>query len=71
MSQAGYEKTGEQCSSKIKKLRCEYKRIKDKRGKTGEEFKKWKFFDTIDQVLGYKPATSQVKVAYMSHIKDI
>ena len=57
MSEAGFEKTGEQCSSKIKKLRCEYKKIKDKRGKTGEEYKCWKFFEHIDGVLGHKPAT--------------
>ena len=31
MGKAGYEKTGDQCSCKIKKLRLEYRKIKDKK----------------------------------------
>ena len=57
MEAAGYAKTGEQCNGKIKKLRLEYKKMKDKRGKTGTGRKDWKFFDAMDSVLGHKPAT--------------
>ena len=57
MNEAGYNKNGEQCSSKIKKLRLEYRKIKDKRGKTGTSYKDWKYFDPLDSILGHKPAT--------------
>ena len=37
LNEAGYDRTFQQCRDKIKKLRGEYKKIKDKHGKTGEE----------------------------------
>ena len=33
---AGFERTGKQCREKIKKLKGDYRKIKDKRNKTGE-----------------------------------
>ena len=57
MEMAGFKKTADQCSSKIKKLRFEYRKIKDKNGKTGRGRNDWKFFEAMDQVLGHKPAT--------------
>ena len=57
MVENGYEKTGDQCSSKIKKLRLAYKKNKDKKGKTGTENIDWKYYEAMDSVLGYKPAT--------------
>ena len=39
------------------KLRYEYKKIKDKHGKTGEGKKKGKLFNAMDEVLGHRPAT--------------
>ena len=56
MNVAGFEKTGQQCSGKIKKLRFDYRKIKDCRGKTGRG-REWKFFEAMDAVLGHKPAT--------------
>ena len=57
MDAAGFAKTGQQCSGKIKKLRFDYRKIKDCRGKTGRGRKEWKFFEAMDAVLGHKPAT--------------
>ena len=57
MCKAGYNKTGEQCRCKVKKLRQEYKKIKDNNGLTGRGRGKWKFFDALDEVLGNRPAT--------------
>ena len=54
MEAAGYEKTAEQCNSKIK---LEYRKIKDTRNKTGRGRKEWKCFESMDAVLGHKPAT--------------
>ena len=57
MENCGFCKSGDQCSCKIKKLRFEYKKIKDSMGKTGRGRKNWKYFEAMDQVLGHKPAT--------------
>ena len=57
MEEAGYSRTAKQCSSKIKKLRFEYRKIRDKHGKTGEGRKDWRFYEAMDEVLGHKPAT--------------
>ena len=35
MVEAGHERTGVQCREKIKKLKSEYKKIKDNNGETG------------------------------------
>lgn len=62
LEEAGYERTGIQCRDKVKKLRQEYKKIKDKMTKTGEEGKKrlidsWDYYEPLDAILGNRPAT--------------
>ena len=57
LQEAGYNQTYQQCRDKIKKLKSEYRKIKDKKKKTGEGFKAWDYFDSLDQILGHKPAT--------------
>lgn len=57
LEEAGYIKSGEQCSNKIKKLKFEYKKMKDKQGRTGEGRKDWKYFEVLDSALGHRPAT--------------
>ena len=57
MRTAGYDRTGTQAREKIKKLRGEYRKIKDKKGKSGEGNKPWKYFDVLDAILEHKPAT--------------
>ena len=59
LSKEGYERTTQQCRDKIKKLKVEYRKIKDKRNKTGEDRSpEWDFFDVLDEILGHKPATA-------------
>ena len=64
MEEAGYMKSADQCSRKMKKLRFEYRkgRLRGKHGKTGER-KNWKFFDAMDLVLGHKPLTHPPVIA--------
>lgn len=58
LREAGFERTGKQCRDKIKKLNGEYRKIKDKRNKTGEgRFPEWDYFDAMDAILGHRPAT--------------
>ena len=53
-----FERTGKQCREKIKKLKGEYRKIKDKRNETGEErLPEWDYFDSMDVILGHRPAT--------------
>ena len=57
MREQGSDKTGVQCRAKMKKLKLDYRKIKDKHGKTGRGRSTWKFLDALDAVLGHKPAT--------------
>jgi len=58
LTEAGYTRTMEQCRDKMKKLRAEYKKIKDKRNETGQgRYPEWDYFDAMDDVMGHKPAT--------------
>ena len=66
MKESGYERTAEQCREKAKKLKMDYRKIKDKhRVSTGR--KKWKFLEPLDQVLGDKPTTVPPVVVDTSH----
>ena len=42
----------------MKKLKKEYRKIKDKQQGTGQGREEWPFFEVMDAVLGHKPATS-------------
>ena len=54
-------KSGEQCRTKVKKLRQEYKKIKDNHNLMGCGRIQWKYFEKLDKILGTRPATrSQV-----------
>lgn len=64
MEASRYQETGEQCNTKIKKLRFEYKKIKDK---TREGLKCWKYFEAMDSILGHKPATQPPILVESSH----
>ena len=57
MKEAGYERNFQQCRDKIKKLKVEYKKVKDKEKKTGEGKTKWEFFDGMYNILGDRPST--------------
>uniref|UniRef100_A0A1X7VXE1 Myb/SANT-like DNA-binding domain-containing protein n=1 Tax=Amphimedon queenslandica TaxID=400682 RepID=A0A1X7VXE1_AMPQE len=56
LEEAGYERTGIQCRDKVKILRQEYKKIKDKMTKIGEDGKKrlidsWDYSEPLDAIL--------------------
>ena len=57
LAEHSIEKTGEQCRTKVKKLRQDYKKIKDKQNLTGHGRSDWKYFDKLDKILGARPAT--------------
>ena len=53
----GFDRSTEQCRLKVKRLRGEYKKIRDSNRSTGESRKYWKHFDVLDDILGSKPST--------------
>ena len=53
----GISKTGEQCRAKMKKLKLDYRKLKDKNKKTGRGRASSKYFDALDSILGHRPAT--------------
>ena len=61
MCEAGYERTIEQCREKVKKLKKEYRRLKDTLNETGQGRSKeveWLYFELMDRILGHKPTTA-------------
>jgi len=62
MRKEGFERMFQQCREKTKKLRQEYKKIKDKLRETGQEgrqylISKFEYFEVLDKIFGNKPAT--------------
>ena len=57
MKAAGYDRSAIQCREKSKKLKGEYKKVKDKNHPTGTGRTNWKYYELINNILGNKPAT--------------
>ena len=54
---AGFNRNAVQCRDKIKKLKGEYRKIKDHNNETGNNRKQWRFYDTMNKVLETRPAS--------------
>ena len=57
MAEATYQRSAVQCREKEKKLRAEYKRIKDSNSLSGRDRKTSKIYEKLDEILGHRPAT--------------
>ena len=57
MRDQGYNRTGDQCREKVKKLKADYKKIKDKNNETGRARQSSRVFEAMNNVLGHRPAT--------------
>ncbi|XP_005986972.1 1-aminocyclopropane-1-carboxylate synthase-like protein 1 [Latimeria chalumnae] len=57
LREKGIHRTGDQCREKIKKMKLEYRRIKDNQ-KTLRGGRTWKFFEVMDRVLTNRPSIS-------------
>lgn len=55
LREKGIHRTGDQCREKIKKMKLEYRRIKDN-SKAPRGGRTWKFYDVMDRVLNSRPA---------------
>jgi hypothetical protein len=65
LKKQGYARDWKHCRDKIKNLKTEYKKTKDRSKKTGTGRTVCKFFKELDEVLGPRPAT-QPSVLYES-----
>ncbi|KAJ8416997.1 hypothetical protein AAFF_G00282240 [Aldrovandia affinis] len=57
LREKGILRTGDQCREKIKKMKLEYRRIKDNQ-KTVRGGRTWKFYEVMDRVLTNRPSVS-------------
>ena len=56
------QKNGEQCRAKMKKLKLDYRKIKDKHNETGRGRVMWKFYHALDAILGHRPAPKLAQI---------
>ncbi|XP_063802386.1 1-aminocyclopropane-1-carboxylate synthase-like protein 1 isoform X2 [Pseudophryne corroboree] len=57
LREKGIHRTGDQCREKIKKMKLEYRRLKDN-SKTLRGGRAWKFYEVMDRVLTHRPTLS-------------
>ena len=58
MREAGFERSGTQCRDKIKKLKGEYRKVRDHNKQTGNERKTWHFYEAMNPVMADKPTSN-------------
>lgn len=58
MASCGYDRSFQQCREKLKKLKSDYRSIKDHNGRSGSNRKNWRWFDQMDSIYGHRPANS-------------
>ena len=60
LAEQGHEHDWNQCRTKIKNLKRDYRTVKDHNGETGRGRKTCRFFWELDEILGYRPASVPV-----------
>ena len=58
MQEQGYSRDWEQCRTKIKNLKKQYRVVKDHNGETGRGRKTCKYYKELDDILGHRPASA-------------
>ena len=58
----GFDKSGEECRGRIKRLKVKYYKIKHESSKSGAGRNDWVFFEKFDAVLGRRPSLEPVKI---------
>ncbi|XP_056463347.1 uncharacterized protein LOC130403170 [Gadus chalcogrammus] len=51
---AGFERNPEQCRQKSKKLRVDYRKVKEQNNRSGDKGKTWKWFNMMDAIYGHQ-----------------
>ncbi|KAL1005008.1 hypothetical protein UPYG_G00053330, partial [Umbra pygmaea] len=58
MGTHGFQRSCRQCREKLKKLKSDYRSIKDSNGQKGSNRKTWKWFDQMDAIYKHRPANN-------------
>ncbi|KAM9425040.1 uncharacterized protein KZ484_006649 [Pholidichthys leucotaenia] len=58
MAAQGYNRTAKQCHEKLKKMKSDYRAIKDHNGHSGASRKEWKWYEQMDALYGHWPASN-------------
>ena len=58
LHEMGFQRDWQECRTKIKNLKGDYKKVKDHNGVTGNGRKTCKFYDKLDAILGHRPASA-------------
>ncbi|XP_053339437.1 uncharacterized protein LOC128510924 [Clarias gariepinus] len=53
----GYHRTYKQCRDKLKKMKSDYRGIKDHNSRSGSNRRSWKWFDQMDAIYGGRPTS--------------
>lgn len=53
-----YSRTIKQCREKLKKLKSDYRSIKDHNGRSGSNRRCWKWFSQMDAIYRHRPASN-------------
>jgi len=60
LSKLGYNRTFRQCREKLKKLRSNYRAVKDAHnGRSGSNRKSWKWYEQMDGIYGHRPSNGR------------
>jgi len=62
LTSCGYQRTGMQCRERVKKLKKDYKKMKDNLNETGNKRKVCKFYEQINCILKDRPSTKPTVV---------
>ncbi|XP_067284050.1 zinc finger and SCAN domain-containing protein 29-like [Pseudorasbora parva] len=62
LCELGIVHTGKQCREKLKKLRQDYKKLKDHNNRSGSDRRTNKWYERLDALLGHRPAFSGAAV---------
>ena len=57
LHEMGYKRDWEQCCTKIRNLKKQYRAVKDHNNQTGNGRKACKYFEELDKILGHRPAS--------------
>ena len=58
LTELGFHRTGQQCREKIKKLKSDYRRAKDRNNLTGRGRSILNYFTELDAILGSRPTSA-------------
>ncbi|CAH2225161.1 Hypothetical predicted protein [Pelobates cultripes] len=56
MAAEGFQQTSVQCRAKLKKLKGQYKKIKDANSHSGNSQSTWRWYNAMDAIYGHRPA---------------